>query len=98
MLPLDKILAKKEDCAYCYSLLRRTRNIPMFTLWKTILSALNLKQPTSKTAKCFLGILFSGLKHLLSHTSYIWLILQAMEKAPAFNEGLLAPTQIIISS
>lgn len=31
------------------------------------------KQSTGKTAKCFLEIPFSGLKHLLSHTFYLYM-------------------------
>lgn len=63
----------------------------MSTVWKTSLSALNLKQPASKAAKCFLEILFSGLKHLLSHTFYIWLIFAStQEKPPAFNVWIVS--------
>lgn len=58
----------------------------MSTLWKTSFSALNLKQPTSKTAKCFLEILFSGLKHLLkSYILYMVNFARTWEKKPAFN-------------
>lgn len=84
-LPFDKILAKKEECGYCYPLLRRTRNISMFTVRE--------KNPffffwvaNKQNCKMFsLQIIFSRLKHLLSHTFYTWLILQAMEKITAFN-------------
>lgn len=32
-LPFDKILVKKEDCGYCYPLLKQTRNASTFKVW-----------------------------------------------------------------
>lgn len=86
VLPSDKILAKKEDCGYCYSLWRWTRNIPRFTLRKTILSALDLKQPTGKTAKCFLESLYSELKlYILYMVNFA-----SNGKKPAFNLSIVS--------
>lgn len=89
-LPFDKILAEKEDCGYCYPLLRQTRNISMFIVrWKNPFflggGGLANKQNCKMFFFFFFQILFSRLKHLLSHTFYTWSILQALEKITAFN-------------